>query len=129
MEIDLSKRIAVVTGAGRGLGKAMAIAFAESGASVVLVDLDAASIQKVSKELSSKGTVTATFRADVSRKQEVNEVVKQAVAELGRIDILVNNAGIVLRKPMLEYADSDWDRVIDVNLGAPSTSAMRWENI
>lgn len=116
MEISLAKRVALVTGSGRGLGKAMAIAFAQSGADLILIDLDLASVEKASKEISAMGRKAAAFRADVSRKEEVDEVVKQAIERFGRVDILVNNAGIIFRKPMLEYAENDWDQVINVNL-------------
>lgn len=116
MEISLAKRIALVTGSGSGLGKAMAIAFARSGADLILVDLNLPSIEKVGQEISTIGRTAVTFRADVSQKREVDEVVNRAIEKFSRIDILVNNAGIIYRKPMLDYTENDWDHVIDVNL-------------
>jgi len=116
LEISLAKKIALVTGAGSGLGKAMALAFAQAGADLVLVDLNLPSIEMVEKEISAMGRRAIALRADVSRKEEVNEAVKQGIGKFGRIDILVNNAGTIFRKPMLDYTDNDWDLVIDVNL-------------
>jgi NAD(P)-dependent dehydrogenase (short-subunit alcohol dehydrogenase family) len=116
LEVSLVNRVALVTGPGSGLGKAMATAFAQSGADLILVDINLPSIEKTGEEVSAVGRKWVAYGADVSRKNEVEDVVKRAVEKFGRIDILVNNAGIIIRKPTLEFTENDWDLVIDVNL-------------
>lgn len=116
VEIDLSGRVALVTGAGRGIGKAIAIALAESGADIALNDLDTASIKKTSSEIDTLGRKAPVFQADVSRKMDVEEAAKRAERELGKIDILVNSAGVIVRKPAEDHSEQDWDRVLTINL-------------
>jgi len=114
--IDHSKRVALVTGSGRGIGKAIALTFARAGADIVVVDIDLPSAEKTAKEISAMGRRALALRVDVSRQEEVEEVVKRAIADFGHIDILVNNAGTIVRKPMLEFTDDDWNKVLAVNL-------------
>ncbi len=104
----------MVTGSSRGLGQAMALALAEAGANIALVDrTDAtASCQAVGK----LGKACTNITADLSNKEVVEDIVNTAVKEMGSIDILVNNAGIIRRAPLLEFSEKDWDDVISVNL-------------
>ena len=106
----------MVTGSGRGIGKQTALTFARAGADIVVVDMDLPTAEKTAKEVSSMGRKAVVFRVDVSRRPEVEDVVKRAIAECGHIDVLVNNAGTIVRKPMLEFTDDDWSRVLNVNL-------------
>lgn len=94
----------------------MRIAMARAGADIVLNDINLQSITEASREISGLGRKAVPYRGDVSLKAEVDKVVEEAAESFGRIDILVNNAGVVVRKPMEEYTEDDWDRVIDVNL-------------
>jgi len=112
----LTGRVAIVTGAGRGIGRAIALEFARSGADLVLVDLDQANLNSVKDEASALGVKTLVCQADASWKAEVEEVVDGTLRDFKRVDILVNNAGIIVRKPLEDYVEDDWDRVIDVNL-------------
>jgi NAD(P)-dependent dehydrogenase (short-subunit alcohol dehydrogenase family) len=114
--IDLTGKVALVTGCGRGIGKAIALALAKSGSDVVLNDIDLPSIEKARNEISSLGRRALALKGDVSRKSEVDEVVKRAIDSFNKIDGLVNNAGTVVRKPMEDYSEDDWDRVMSVNL-------------
>jgi len=116
LQIDLTGKVALVTGSGRGIGRAIAVALAGSGASLVLNDINPESISQVKDQLAALGTKTLTLRGDVSSRTEVEAMSKVATAEFGRVDILVNNAGVVVRKPMEDYTEDDWDRVIDTNL-------------
>src|SRR5882762_568524 len=94
MNISFEKKVALVTGAASGLGLATAKAFAESGASVVLADWNETEVQAAAKELADKGHKTLAVRCDVSDDAQVEAMVKQTVATLGRLDAAYNNAGI-----------------------------------
>ena len=116
LQIDLTGKVAIVTGSGRGIGRAIALALAQSGADIILNDLDLPSIRKVSEEVRAFGRTGAPFAGDVSLKAEVDEVVKRGLDTFRNIDILVNNAGTIVRKPAEDFTEDDWDRVINVNL-------------
>lgn len=109
-------KVAVVTGAGTGIGKATALAFAREGASVVIADIDLESAEAVAKEIKSLGRKALTIKADVSNKPDVVQMVDKVVQEFGKIDILVNNAGVVGVCPTEELAEADWDKVVSVDL-------------
>ena len=109
-------RVAIVTGAGRGIGLAVADRLARAGASVVLVDLDAERVRGAAELVGRFGTAEA-FAADVSDPRAVERLAWDVVARVGGIDILVNNAGIAGRSvPAWELTDEDWDSVVSVNL-------------
>ncbi len=112
----MTDEVVIVTGSGRGIGRAIALDFAKSGANLVLVDLDVETLDSVRDETSALGVEVMIRRTDVSQKSEVDKMVNDVVRGFKRVDVLVNNAGIIIRKPMEEYAEDDWDRVIDVNL-------------
>lgn len=119
MEIDLSGKVSIVTGAGRGIGKAIAVAFAEAGSHVTVNDIDQDKAEEVSKVVSSLGRRTLAAKADVAIEEDVNNMIEKVLRTFGKIDILVNNAGIIKRQPAEKTAVEDWDRIIAVNLRGP----------
>ncbi len=114
--MSLEDKVALVTGAGQGIGQAIALAFAKEGARVVVNDVDDKGIDETQGRLRSLGGGCLGVRADVSRSQEVKAMMDRIVAEYGTLDILVNNAGIVRGGPMEDHAEEDWDAVIGVDL-------------
>jgi NAD(P)-dependent dehydrogenase (short-subunit alcohol dehydrogenase family) len=117
MSVDLKFRLdgktALVTGGASGIGKAIAEAFVEQGARVIIVDLNLAAAEKTAKEI---GAGNFALSCDVSKSESVNDCVENAIEVAGRIDILVNCAGIVALGPAESLSDSDWTRTIDINL-------------
>jgi len=110
----LDGKVAIVTGSARGLGQAMAVALAEAGADVALVDLlDMADTQQQIKKL---GRRCITITADLSKKDSVDGIVTQTVRQLGGIDILFNNAGIIRRAQLVDFTEKDWDDVMNINI-------------
>jgi len=109
-------RTAIVTGARRGIGQAIAHALAEKGAAVVISDVNKEDCQKNVDEITKLGGRALAVECDVSSRDDVEEMVKITVAEFGSVDILVNNAGILSYKPILELTDDEWDKTISVNL-------------
>ena len=122
---ELTNKIALVTGARRGMGKSHAIALASQGAKVVVTDIDEKECQAVADEIKSKGGEAIAFKLDVSNKAEVDAVFDEVVKQFGRLDILVNNAGIYQPKPALEIIEEDWDRMIDIDLKGEFLCAQR----
>jgi NAD(P)-dependent dehydrogenase (short-subunit alcohol dehydrogenase family) len=118
MKVDLAGRVALVTGAGQGIGQAIAYAFVENGAVVAVNDLNPAGEQTVA-EIQRRGGKAKFFLGDVGDAQSVNAMVAAVERELGAIDILVNNAGVNLgkeRHPDHEFLDADWHRIVRVDL-------------
>jgi NAD(P)-dependent dehydrogenase (short-subunit alcohol dehydrogenase family) len=109
---------AIVTGAARGLGNAMALALAEAGADIVAVGRDEVAAAEVEQELADIGRRSQTVIADITSRPEVERVLAAAVAQFGAVDVLVNNAGTCIHRPALEVTDEEWRRVLDVNLDA-----------
>lgn len=112
----LDQRVAIVTGGGTGIGRSIALTFAKEGADVVVSSRKMANLEKVVEEIKALGRRSLVVTADVSVKEQVQNMVKQTVDKFGRIDILVNNAGIIRRVPLLEMTEQDWDGVIDADL-------------
>ena len=119
MAAKLDGRAALVTGASRGLGRAIAIKLAEEGAKVALNfrngELEA---RQVADEIAAKGGTTLLVRGDVSRKDEARAIVAKTIEHFGRLDILVNNAGITRDKSLKKLTDDDWTEVIATNLNS-----------
>jgi len=113
---DLKNKIAIVTGARRGMGRTHALKLASSGAKVVVSDISQEECQKVVEEIKEKGGEAMALKCDVTEKKDIENMVEKTMEEFGQIDILVNNAGIADFKPFLEMSEQDWDRTIDINL-------------
>lgn len=114
----LKNRIAMVTGASRGLGRAMAIGMAGAGAHIVAIGRDDQSLAETAKEISAAGGTSTIFQIDLCDDTAVTDMVQAAIKRLGKIDILVNNAGIAPMERTTEISKAEWDRVIDTNLNA-----------
>lgn len=113
---SLRERIAIVTGAGQGLGRTIALGLAAFGASVAAVDINGALAQQTASELAAGGHRALAISSDVTDEPQVNNMARRVIDEWGRIDILVNNAGIARRHAIDEYPLDEWRRVLDVNL-------------
>ena len=119
MELGLRDKVAIVTGAGSqiGFGKAIALALAGEGCHVVASDIDLKGAQKTAAEVEALGRKATAIKADVTRKVEVEDMIKAALEKFKKIDVLVNNAGgSTPPKPFLEMTEADWNFDIDVNL-------------
>ncbi len=113
---DLKGKVAIITGARRGMGKADALAFAKNGAKVVVADISREECELVVDEIKKNGGEGLAVKCDVTDKKEIEEMVKKTVDKFGKVDILVNNAGICQFKPFLELTEEEWDRTLDINL-------------
>ena len=113
----LQGKVAIVTGAAQGIGRAIALGMGREGAKVVAADLQAAKASAVADELRAVGAETLSIEVDVSKEPSVKNLAERVLSRFGRVDILVNDAGIYLRSSVAEMKEEDWDRVIDVNLG------------
>lgn len=117
-QFRLDGKVAVVTGSGRGIGQAYAVALAEAGADVALVDV--IPMAETAAKLQALGRKTLMITADLSKGEEVAPgIVAEVVARLGGIDILVNNAGIIRREPFTAHSAENWNAVISINLSTP----------
>ena len=114
----LTDRVAMVTGAARGIGKAIAQLYAEKGADVILVDV-LEDVKEVSASISQFGRKGFPLTGDITKNDTVKRVVQDSIREFGKIDILVNNAGVVLLDDAENLPEEDWDRTIAINLTAP----------
>ena len=115
--MDLSNRVAIVTGSGRGIGQAIALKLAEAGAAVVINDIgEASAIESVVEEIRSMNREGLAVLADISSSSDVDRLVETAITTYGRVDILVNNAGITRDQLLLRMSEEDWDKVININL-------------
>ena len=113
---ELANQIAVVTGAGRGIGRAIALKFAAAGADVVVASRTTANAEKVAEEIRALGRQAWSYAVDVADAAAVNAAAEQILAATGRVDILVNNAGVTRDGLLMRMADADWDTVLDTNL-------------
>ena len=111
----LDNKVALVTGAAKGIGEAIAVRFLEAGAAVAVFDIDAVALRATSERLRSAGRVIG-IEGDVAKEEHVAAAVRRTAQELGGIDVLVNNAGIEIAGRIQEYSSDDWDRQLGVNL-------------
>ncbi|HEY3315421.1 MAG TPA: SDR family NAD(P)-dependent oxidoreductase [Bacillota bacterium] len=114
--MKLTGQVAIVTGAGQGVGRSIAIKFAGAGASVVLVARTQAAIDKVAEECRQKGARALAIAADVADEAAVKAIVSRTLAEFGRLDVMVNNAGVIVPAAVVDTELKDWERVIATNL-------------
>jgi meso-butanediol dehydrogenase/(S,S)-butanediol dehydrogenase/diacetyl reductase len=112
----LRGKVAIVTGAGSGIGRATALLFAAEGAKLVVNDLNAEAATRVAKEIEAAGGIAASFPADVADPRQVEALVREATSRFGRLDVLVNNAAAVIPGPLESISDADWRRTQAVTL-------------
>ena len=115
-QCNLNGKVAVITGASKGLGKAMAVALGAAGASVALISRDAEKLNAVKQAVEKMGGKAQVFPTDVSEEDQVRKLEHQVMGAFNGVDILINNAGINLRKPLVEFTVEEWRRVLDTNL-------------
>jgi 3-oxoacyl-[acyl-carrier protein] reductase len=135
---SLGGKVALVTGANRGIGRSISLVFARAGAKVVLVGRNAEQLEQVAGQIAETGGAARSVLADVSSAADAKRAVVEVESSLGGVDVLVNNAGIGAAGRIEDVAEEDWDRVIDVNLKgmylwsqavAPHMEAKRWGRI
>ncbi len=135
---DFSGKVALVTGAGRGIGKGIALRLAFHGANISVNDLVPETAKMTVKEIQEMGRKAITVSGDVSQSSMVDQIVDKTISHFGQIDILVNNAGISLYRPILDCTEEDWDRHIDIMAKgtflmmrkvAPNMVARKWGRI
>jgi NAD(P)-dependent dehydrogenase (short-subunit alcohol dehydrogenase family) len=115
-DFSLDGKVALVTGAKRGIGKAFALTFAEAGADVVVCGRTLPDLEKVADEIKALGRRSLAVKTDVSNKSEVESLVAFIVKEFGTLDILVNNAVVYARGPLVELSEEEWDNTLDIGL-------------
>jgi len=111
----LEKCVTLVTGAGRGIGRAIALRYAREGATVVAADIDEASAKVVAEEIRALGAAGEAARVDVSKPEQSTAMVERAAERFGRLDVLVNNAGVIRVRRLLDLTPEDWDHIHNVN--------------
>ena len=115
-EARFAGQTAIVTGAGRGMGRAIALGLAAEGANIVVAEVDESAAEGVVDEILKAAGRARAVKVDISSVPEVRRLFKEALAEFGGVDILINNAGIGIAKPLVEYTEADWDKQLGVNL-------------
>jgi 3-oxoacyl-[acyl-carrier protein] reductase len=115
--MELKGRKTIITGSGRGIGRAIALAFAKEGADIGINDVNLSDAGNVAKEVSSLGRKAVVVKTDVSNYDEVGEMIKKFIREMGRIDILVNNAGVASQKKFIDMEKKEWDWLIGIVMG------------
>jgi NAD(P)-dependent dehydrogenase (short-subunit alcohol dehydrogenase family) len=115
---SLEGKVAIVTGGKRGIGRAIALVFAEAGADVVICGrtIQDGELMDVAEEIRKFGRRSLAVQTDITRKTDVDSLVQRTMDEFGRIDILINNAGVYMRAPILALQEDDWDRVMNTDL-------------
>lgn len=114
--MKLQEKVAIVTGGGQGIGRAIALAFAKEGANIVIGDIDLQLAKNVANELKSLGGTAQAIKADITNKEEVNQLVQKTVDNFKKIDILVNNAGVTEHMFVEEITDAHFDWIVNTNL-------------
>jgi NAD(P)-dependent dehydrogenase (short-subunit alcohol dehydrogenase family) len=120
--MELEGQVAIVTGAGRGIGRATALELARMGADIVVAELDKDGSERTAAEVRALGRRAAALRTDVTSRADLQTMAERTLAELGRIDILVNNAGIYRAAAPLDVTEEHWDAVMDINARARSAA-------
>ena len=115
-EKELEGKVAVITGASKGLGKAMALALAAEGARIALVSRNIEQLNEVGRAVKNAGGEARVFQADVAEEEQVRKLERDVTGALGKVHILINNAGINVRKPIVEFTLEEWHRVMNTNV-------------
>jgi len=118
-EHELKGKVAIVTGASRGIGKGIAERLASAGAEIIIADLDISKAKKTAEELTKKDKKSLAIRVDVSKEKPVNFLIKKSLEKFGKVDILINNAGIMYRTRLKDLSLEEWERTLKVNLTGP----------
>jgi len=116
LTVRLKDKVAIITGAASGIGKATAILFAEHGAKIVVADIDMDGGQKTASDIQHDGKDAIFVKTDVTVRSDTENMVENTINSFGKLDILFNNAGIAMRLPVAELSEEDWHRCLDVNL-------------
>ncbi len=117
--ISIKNKVIIVTGASKGIGRAIALLFARQGASVMLSARGKSGLKRVAKEIETGGGNCTVIPCDVTKENQVRSLIRKTVQRFKRIDILINNAGLGIHKPVVEFTTRDWDTTIDTNLKGP----------
>src|SRR5439155_841575 len=112
----LKDKVSIITGAASGIGKATSLVFAREGAKVMCADVNAGGAEAVARQIVDTGGEAESIKVDVSVEADVKNMISQTVARWGRLDILYNNAGIGYGMPVTQVPESEWDRLMDINL-------------
>jgi NAD(P)-dependent dehydrogenase (short-subunit alcohol dehydrogenase family) len=112
----LHGKVALITGASKGLGKAMAVSLAAAGARIALVSRSVEKLNEAGRAVQDAGGDARVFQADVSEEEQVRKLERDVAGAFGKVDILINNAGINIRKPLIEFSLEEWQRVLNTNL-------------
>ena len=115
----LLEKVAIVTGAGRGIGRAIARGFAREGAHVAIAEIDVPAGTEAAREVEALGRRGLFIHTDMSRKEQIDAMVARVLEQFGQIDILVNNAGVHISQPFLEVSEETYDRTLSTNLRGP----------
>jgi NAD(P)-dependent dehydrogenase (short-subunit alcohol dehydrogenase family) len=118
-QMRLNGQVAVVTGAGRGLGKEIALALSSAGADIGIMARTKSQLEETAREIEAYGRKALVIPIDVAKSAEVDHAIEHVTQNLGPVDILVNNAGITEQKPLIKITDEDWHRVMGINLDGP----------
>ncbi|MCU0821541.1 MAG: SDR family oxidoreductase [Spirochaetes bacterium] len=113
---DLKNKIVLITGAASGIGRAAALEFASRGSHLVIADIDENGLEDTAREISAKQRESFAIKTDVSKKGDVEKLIKKAIERFGRIDVLVNNAGVGMNSEIRDMDISDWEWIIGINL-------------
>lgn len=112
----IDEKITLVTGGNRGIGRACAVALANAGGNIVIVDRNLNNLKEISKEIESTGSKVLAIQVDITDLSQIDKMVEQVMKKFGKIDILINNAGVCFRELALEVSEKTWDNTFDVNL-------------
>lgn len=123
--LDLSDKVAIVTGASQGIGQAVAVSLARWGARVTLAARNLERLQDTARLIEEAGSAARVVGTDVTSADQIQAMVDTTLAHFGQIDVLVNNAGMILQQPSLELSEQDWRRVLDTNLTSMFLSCQR----
>src|SRR4030042_142790 len=116
MEMRVSGKVAIVTGSGQGIGRAVALRLAGEGADIAVVEINSETGERTAQELRALGRQAQVYSSNVASPAQIQAMGDSGVARFSRIDILINAAGIAQTKPFLDITEEEWDRVLDVNL-------------